>query len=221
QRTSADPQLERQVETIRNLVESYMLIVTTTLKDMTPKMIMGVMINHTKLFIAEELLAMIYAQCDINMIMEESDSEAQRRDDMIRMYNSLKEGLKVIGDINVSTVATSAPPPVDNSWISESSAAKTSSASMSKSAPMQPQTKSKPPPTRPSPAGAASSMMGRAQNTLNTMNQINSGMNQLGIKPSHVAPMIPSRPGGNRPPPVVPKRPAGSKPPSIPSRPNF
>ena len=57
-RTSADPQLERQVETIRNLVESYMLIVTTTLKDMTPKMIMGVMINHTKLFIAEELLAM-------------------------------------------------------------------------------------------------------------------------------------------------------------------
>jgi hypothetical protein len=58
QRTSADPQLERQVETIRNLVESYMLIVTTTLKDMTPKMIMGVMINQTKQFIAEELLAM-------------------------------------------------------------------------------------------------------------------------------------------------------------------
>ena len=58
QRVSADPQLERQVETIRNLVESYMLIVTKTLKDMTPKMIMGVMINHTKTFIAEELLAM-------------------------------------------------------------------------------------------------------------------------------------------------------------------
>ena len=145
--------------------------------------------------------------------MEESDSEAQRRDDMIRMYNSLKEGLKVIGDINVSTVATSAPPPVDNSWISESSAPKSSSAPMSKSAPMQPPTKSKPPPTRPSPAGAASSMMGRAQNTLNAMNQINSGMNQLGIEPSHVAPLIPSRPGGNRPPPVVPKRPAGGKPP--------
>ena len=149
------------------------------------------------------------------MIMEESDSEVQRRDDMIRMYNSLKEGLKVIGDINVSTVSTSAPPPVDNSWISESSAPKSSSAPikpMSKSTPMPPSSKTNPPP-RPSPAGAASSMLGRAQNTLNAMNQINSGMNQLGIKPSHVAPMIPSRPGGNRPPPVVPKRPAGNKPP--------
>ena len=54
---SADPQLERQVETIRNLVDSYMLIVMKTLKDMTPKMIMALMINDTKNFIAEELLA--------------------------------------------------------------------------------------------------------------------------------------------------------------------
>ena len=54
---SHDPQLERQVETIRNLVDSYMLIVMKTLKDMTPKMIMSIIINETKEFIANELLA--------------------------------------------------------------------------------------------------------------------------------------------------------------------
>ncbi|VDO12430.1 unnamed protein product, partial [Brugia timori] len=35
--TSVDPQLERQVETIRNLVDSYMRIVTKTIRDLVPK----------------------------------------------------------------------------------------------------------------------------------------------------------------------------------------
>ena len=34
-----------------------MLIVMKTLKDMTPKMIMGIIVNETKTFISEELLA--------------------------------------------------------------------------------------------------------------------------------------------------------------------
>ena len=54
------------------------------------------------------------------MLMEESSSEAERREELLRMYQSLKEALKIIGDINVSTVSTSAPPPVDNSWIADS-----------------------------------------------------------------------------------------------------
>jgi len=43
-----DPQLERQVETIRNLVDSYMDIVTKTTRDLVPKTIMYLMINSTK-----------------------------------------------------------------------------------------------------------------------------------------------------------------------------
>ena len=61
----------------------------------------------------------LYQQCDQNMLMEESNSEAERREELIRMYTSLKEALKIIGDINVSTVAQNAPPPVDNSWIAD------------------------------------------------------------------------------------------------------
>lgn len=43
---SMDPQLERQVETIRNLVDSYMAIVNKTVRDLMPKTIMYLMINN-------------------------------------------------------------------------------------------------------------------------------------------------------------------------------
>ena len=81
---SMDPQLERQVrvlvqrnstrsilnilpfqvETIRNLVDSYMKIVTKTTRDLVPKTIMHLMINNTKDFIMAELLANLYATGD-------------------------------------------------------------------------------------------------------------------------------------------------------------
>ena len=62
-----DPQLERQVETIRNLVDSYMKIVTTTCKDLVPKIIMYLMVNDAKSFINGELLASLYATGDTVM----------------------------------------------------------------------------------------------------------------------------------------------------------
>ena len=81
---SMDPQLERQVrvlvprnstrsilnilpfqvETIRNLVDSYMKIVTKTTRDLVPKTIMHLMINNTKDFIMAELLPNLYATGD-------------------------------------------------------------------------------------------------------------------------------------------------------------
>jgi dynamin 1/3 len=62
--SSLDPQLERQVETIRNLVDSYMRIVTKTTRDMVPKAIMYLIVNNTKDFINGELLAHLYASGD-------------------------------------------------------------------------------------------------------------------------------------------------------------
>lgn len=56
--------LERQVETIRNLVDSYMRIVTKTTRDMVPKAIMMLIINNVKEFINGELLAHLYASGD-------------------------------------------------------------------------------------------------------------------------------------------------------------
>lgn len=62
--SSLDPMLERQVETIRNLVDSYMRIVTKTTRDMVPKAIMMMVINNVKDFINGELLAHLYAAGD-------------------------------------------------------------------------------------------------------------------------------------------------------------
>lgn len=49
--------------------------------------------------------------------MEESAEQAQRRDEMLRMYHALKEALGIIGDISTSTVSTPVPPPVDDTWL--------------------------------------------------------------------------------------------------------
>ncbi|KAK2511231.1 hypothetical protein Q9966_016690 [Columba livia] len=52
--------------------------------------------------------------------MEESAEQAQRRDEMLRMYHALKEALSIIGDISTSTVTTPVPPPVDDTWLQPS-----------------------------------------------------------------------------------------------------
>ncbi|KAG5881864.1 hypothetical protein JTB14_022449 [Gonioctena quinquepunctata] len=114
--SSMDPQLERQVETIRNLVDSYMRIVTKTTRDLVPKTIMYMIINHTKDFINGELLAHIYASGDQSQMMEEAPEEAQKREEMLRMYHACKEALHIIGDVSMATVSTPVPPPVKNDW---------------------------------------------------------------------------------------------------------
>uniref|UniRef100_A0A9J7ZDD8 dynamin GTPase n=1 Tax=Cyprinus carpio carpio TaxID=630221 RepID=A0A9J7ZDD8_CYPCA len=197
---SMDPQLERQVETIRNLVDSYTSIVNKTIRDLMPKTIMHLMISSAKDFIHSELLAYLYSSGDQNSLMEESADQAQRRDEMLRMYHAIKEALSIIGDISTSTVSTPAPPPVNDGWIPENRLENE-----------QPPT-SAPPPSRP-PAVRGPTP----------------GPPSLNPTPSFVAPPIPSRPGqpinafGNSSldpfsaPPQIPSRPARI-PPGIPSR---
>ncbi|XP_014288846.1 dynamin isoform X4 [Halyomorpha halys] len=114
---SMDPMLERQVETIRNLVDSYMKIVTKTTRDLVPKTIMFLIINQAKEFINGELLAHLYASGDQSSMMEESQEEAMKREEMLRMYQACKEALRIIGDVSMATVSTPVPPPVKNDWL--------------------------------------------------------------------------------------------------------
>ncbi|KAL6463985.1 hypothetical protein MHYP_G00283760 [Metynnis hypsauchen] len=194
---SMDPQLERQVETIRNLVDSYMGIVNKTIRDLMPKTIMHLMINNTKEFINAELLAQLYSCGDQNTLMEESAEQAQHRDEMLRMYHALKEALNIIGDISTTTVSTSLPPPVDDSWLQVQ---RTGSGGRSPATSPTPQRRAPPPgpPARPSSRGSAPG------------------------PPAAGGPPVPSRPGASPdpfggPPPQVPSRP-NRAPPSVPSR---
>uniref|UniRef100_A0A674K8T1 Dynamin-2 n=1 Tax=Terrapene triunguis TaxID=2587831 RepID=A0A674K8T1_9SAUR len=196
---SMDPQLERQVETIRNLVDSYMGIVNKTIRDLMPKTIMHLMINNTKDFIHSELLANLYSCGDQNSLMEESAEQAQRRDEMLRMYHALKEALSIIGDINTTTISTPTPPPVDDSWlqvqnIPSGRRSPTSSPTPQRRAPAVP-------PARPVSRGPAPGPPPAGGPTLGG------------------APPVPSRPGASPdpfgPPPQVPSRP-NRAPPGVP-----
>lgn len=113
---TSDPKLERQVEIIRNLVASYMKIVTKTQRDMVPKIIMHQLINEIKHFLKGDLLPGLYSQ-DPNRLMEESANEKQHREEMIRMYDAIREALSVIKDVITSTHSAPVPPPVDDDWI--------------------------------------------------------------------------------------------------------
>merc|ERR1719499_257354 len=190
---SVDPQLERQVETIRNLVDSYMKIV--------PKIIMYLMINDAKAFINGELLANLYATGDTQNMMEESADEALKREEMLRMYHACKEALKIIGDVSTATIGTAAPPPVKNDWMPAPSYSQpqTSPANPRKApAPSSTYSTARPPPPAPS-ARPAPSVPGR---------------------PGGSAPPPPGRPGGGLPPPLIPSRPLPNPPPRLPGRPN-
>ncbi|XP_055077134.1 dynamin 3a isoform X2 [Periophthalmus magnuspinnatus] len=112
-----DPQLERQVETIRNLVDSYMNIIYKTIRDLMPKTVMHIIINSVKEFISSELLAQLYALGESSSLMDESPKQQQHREDVLRKHTALKEALSVIGEISTATCTTPLPPPVDSSWV--------------------------------------------------------------------------------------------------------
>uniref|UniRef100_A0A4W3GH36 dynamin GTPase n=1 Tax=Callorhinchus milii TaxID=7868 RepID=A0A4W3GH36_CALMI len=122
---SMDPQLERQVETIRNLVDSYMGIVNKTIRDLMPKTIMHLMIiNVSTIQTGYSLACCVSGMTEIFSPLRQTKDfihsellQAQRRDEMLRMYHALKEALHIIGDINTTTMSTPHPPPVDDSWL--------------------------------------------------------------------------------------------------------
>lgn len=73
-----------------------------------------------KEFINAELLAQLYSAGDQNALMDESQEQAQRRDEVLRTHQALKEALGIIGDISTTTITVPMPPPVDTSWMAGS-----------------------------------------------------------------------------------------------------
>uniref|UniRef100_A0A8C5BNQ8 Interferon-induced GTP-binding protein Mx n=1 Tax=Gadus morhua TaxID=8049 RepID=A0A8C5BNQ8_GADMO len=192
----SDPQLERQVETIRNLVDSYMAIVNKTVRDLMPKTIMHLMINNTKEYINADLLAELYSCGDQSSLMEESQEQAQHRDEMLRMYHALREALGIIGDISTTTITTAMPPPVDDSWLQVQRAGGGSGGRSPATSPT---------PNRRAPPGPPGRPLSRGP--------------PPGPPPAG-GPPVPSRPGASPdtysgPPPTVPSRP-NRAPPSVP-----
>ncbi|XP_008304019.1 dynamin-1-like, partial [Stegastes partitus] len=187
---SLDPQLERQVEIVRNLVDSYLSIIHRTVRDLIPKTVMHLMVNNTKEFIHAELLAQLYSCGDQNTLMEESQEQAQHRDEMLRMYHALREGLNIIGDISTSTITTAMPPPVDDSWLQVTGMPSGRRSPMSSPTPQR-----RAPPGPPRPGGRAAP----------------GPPSRPAVSPDPGPPSVPSRPN-RAPPPGVPSRPSKGSP---------
>ncbi|XP_067259382.1 dynamin-2 isoform X2 [Chanodichthys erythropterus] len=222
---SMDPQLERQVETIRNLVDSYIGIVNKSIRDLMPKTIMHLMINNAKEFIHSELLAYLYSSGDQNSLMEESAEQAQRRDEMLRMYHALKEALHIIGDISTSTVSAPVPPPVDDTWIHTDPSPPSQRKPSSGTAPppgRPPAVRGPtpgppgPPPLNPSPAFGAPPVPSRPGPPPVGSNAFGSGTLDPMVAPP---PQVPSRPA--RVPPSLPPGIPSRRPPAAPNRPTI
>ncbi|XP_062283515.1 dynamin-2-like isoform X1 [Scomber scombrus] len=211
---SMDPQLERQVETIRNLVDSYIGIVNKSIRDLMPKTIMHLMINSAKDFIHSELLAYLYSAGDQGSLMEESAEQAQRRDEMLRMYHALKEALVIIGDISTTTISVPVPPPVDDTWIAKEQNLTQASRPASATAPppsrppaVRGPTPGPPPPLNPSPAFGAPPVPSRPGPP--------QAQTAYAGDPNSV-PLVPSRPA--RVPPALPPGIPSRRPPAAPNR---
>ncbi|XP_031430690.1 dynamin-3, partial [Clupea harengus] len=188
-----DPQLERQVETIRNLVDSYMSIINKCIRDLMPKTIMHLVINNVKEFIHSELLAELYAIYDQTALMDESLEQAQRREEVLRTHASLKEALDIITDISTSTASVPLPPPINTSWSQTS---------------LGPSRRAPPPlqPGKMSPSGPGAPSRGPAPPTPVPAPQVSNSnssdaLTQPSSRPSRAAPSIP-----RRQPPAVPSR---------------
>ncbi|KAM9114946.1 dynamin-2 isoform 1-T1 [Pangshura tecta] len=218
---SMDPQLERQVETIRNLVDSYVGIINKSIRDLMPKTIMHLMINNTKDFIHSELLAYLYSSADQNSLMEESADQAQRRDDMLRMYHALKEALHIIGDISTSTVSTPVPPPVDDAWLQSGSRysptpqRRPTSTVLPPGRPPAVRGPTPGPPLIPAPAGSMSSFIAPPIPSRPGPQNVFAANND----PFSAPPQIPSRPA--RIPPGIPPGVPSRRPPAAPNRPTI
>ncbi|KRF99582.1 uncharacterized protein Dwil_GK25241, isoform F [Drosophila willistoni] len=204
--SSSDPQLERQVETIRNLVDSYMKIVTKTTRDMVPKAIMMLIINNAKDFINGELLAHLYASGDQAQMMEESAESATRREEMLRMYRACKDALQIIGDVSMATVSSPLPPPVKNDWLP-------SGLDNPRLSPPSPGGPRKPAPTAQGSLGGRNPPLPPATGR---------PAPAIPSRPGGGAPPLPGgRPGGALPPPLLPSRPGMNAPPKLPDRPSY
>ncbi|EPB73027.1 dynamin family protein [Ancylostoma ceylanicum] len=190
--TSMDPQLERQVETIRNLVDSYMRIITKTIKDLVPKAIMHLIVSQVTQFMHDELLAHIYQCGDTDTLMEESQVEAQKREEMLRMYHACKEALRIISEVNMSTLGD-VPPPLPPS---DYRPMPSGPSPVPRPAPAPPGGRQAPMPPRPGGPG--------------------------GPPPMHRGPPGPPPGAGGYPPPLVPTRaptPSNGTAPQVPARP--
>eukprot|EP00037_Helgoeca_nana_P024904 m.267516 g.267516 ORF g.267516 m.267516 type:complete len:895 (-) comp26783_c0_seq11:2144-4828(-) len=144
---TTDPALDRQVDQIRNLTDTYLKIVQIKMIDTIPKLCMHTQVNSLKTFIQLDLLNALYDENggSPDELLEESEESQQVREQAIAIYEASSMALGVINDVITTTKTESLPPPVENR-ISVEEYVPAGSDSLSRSG----SSRAPPPPGRPS-----------------------------------------------------------------------
>ncbi|XP_002129967.3 dynamin-1-like protein [Ciona intestinalis] len=90
---------KRDVETMRRLIKSYFLIIRKNIQDSVPKAVMNFLVNHVQENLQSELVGQLYKHDQIDHLLTESDTIAQRRAEAVSMLKALHSASLVISEI--------------------------------------------------------------------------------------------------------------------------
>ncbi|KAJ3636266.1 hypothetical protein Zmor_011791 [Zophobas morio] len=105
------PLMEKQVEVIRNLVDSYANIVTNSVKDQIPKIIMYQMVVTLKDRF-EALLDKLLEGNSAKVLLQESTEKKEQREKEFASLQLAREAMAIISEIKINTKYESVPPPI-------------------------------------------------------------------------------------------------------------
>ncbi len=97
--SSADDEVDRGVNIVKSLLESYMSIVHTTLMDIIPKTIICFLVNASKSEVHHELMTSLYKEGLIDKLLEEDEDIAIERRRLTRIREALTEASALLMDI--------------------------------------------------------------------------------------------------------------------------
>ena len=107
---ASDADLERQIESLWILVDSYMRIVCKTLLDLVPKVIVKTLVKDSVSFMSRDMVTSISRIRDFESLMEENSSLLQRKQELEANVAVLSSALERLSEVELHPIDI--PPPL-------------------------------------------------------------------------------------------------------------
>ena len=97
--TDATDREKVEMQVIKSLVESYFVIVRKNFIDLTPKIIMYMLVNHTRETLQNELVSELYRDAEMGQLLQEAEDIAVRRQTCNEMKDLLGRALEIVNEV--------------------------------------------------------------------------------------------------------------------------
>jgi dynamin 1-like protein len=88
-----------EMDVIKSLVDSYFGIIRKNFIDMTPKIIMYMLVNHARETLQNELVTELYRDAEIGQLLQEAEDIAVRRHTCNEMKELLGRALDIVNEV--------------------------------------------------------------------------------------------------------------------------